>query len=150
MIDYDATLKMFFEDVMEYLEKIQSDEKEDSQKYRITDAVAKLVRVADNPMNYADYVARLNEGMETADFVNAFFPTKTQDNKVYLAYFAVVNSMGDLNSEFEDARKEAQQKLLAARRTVKYKLSTNWLKDITFALKSPKSFAIKSTKQHQI
>lgn len=148
MIDYDATLKMFFAEVVKYLEKLQRKAEDNVQQKRIASAIDIVQRVAANPMKYADYTTRVKDGMEGGAVINAFIPDGTNDNSVRLTYSAVVNSMGDLNSEFNWKRKDAQQKLLTALRRLKYKNSTNLLKDLTFAFKSPKSFAVQSTKQY--
>lgn len=150
MIDYDATLKMFFAEVVKYLEKLQRNAEDEIQSNRCKAAIDVVQRIANNPMKYADYNVRVKDGMETDDFVKAFVPTNTRNNALYLVYSVVVNSMGDLHSHFDFHRKQAQQKLLNALKGVKYINSTNLLKDFTFKFKSPKSFAVQSTKQHQI
>lgn len=148
MTDYDATLKVFFAEVIKYLEKLQAKAPDKVQLNRIKAAIDGVQRVMANPMKYADYNVRVADGLEKD--AEGFIPAETNDNAVYLAYAAVVNSMGDLHSEFDYTRKQAQQKLLSALKRMKYKNSKNMLRDITFAFKSPESFAVRSTKQYEI
>lgn len=74
-------------------------------------------------------------------------PAGTGDNRVYLAYNAVVNSMDKLDSEYDWYRNDAQQTLLNSLKAIKYRNTTNVLKDFYFPLLSAKKFAIKSEKQ---
>lgn len=150
MIDYDATLQMFFSETIKYLERLRTRAKDKIYADRITAAIDVVQRIAANPTKYADYAVRAREGLDNGDLAMAFIPQGSHDNSVYLSFSAVLNSMGELNDRFDWNREKAQQKLLAALKTVKYKNSTSKLKVLTFKFKSPKDFAIQSNKQYQI
>ncbi|MCM1294529.1 MAG: hypothetical protein NC311_03135 [Muribaculaceae bacterium] len=150
MIDYDATLQMFFVENIKYLEKMKSKAQDKVYATRIMAAIDVVQRIAANPAKFADYNARVKEGMEDFDICNAFIRPGTNDNSAWLSFSAVINSMGDLNNRFDYKREQAQKKLLVALKSIKYKNSTNMLKDFVFSFKSPKSFAIESTKQYEI
>lgn len=60
---------------------------------RINNAISVVSRVAANPKMFGGYNVRVKAGLEPMDLVDAFMPAGTDDNRVYLAYSAVVNSM---------------------------------------------------------
>lgn len=150
MIDYEATLKMFFEEVKKYLTNLRGQAKDKVYLFRINAAIDVVERIAANPAKYGDYRVRCEEYMEKPDIANAFIPAGTNDNTVYLSYAAVLNSMADLYVKSDYKREQAQKKLLASLKTLKYKNSKNAFKDFVFAFKSPQSFAVQSKKQYQI
>lgn len=150
MVDYDATLQKFFAENIKYLEKLRARAKDKVHADRVTAAIDIVKRVAANPSKFANYTARVKEGLESADIAMSFIPQGSQDNKVYLTYNAVLNSMGDLKSSFEYRREQAQQELLKALKVIKYKNSSSLLKDFIFPFKSPAHFAVRSNKQYQI
>lgn len=150
MVDYDATLRQFFTEIEKYLENLRGKAKDKISANKITATIDVVRRIAANPAKFADYNVRVKEGMESFDVANAFIPSGSNDNSVYLSFSAVINSMGDLNNRFDYKREQAQKKLLAALKSIKYKNSTNMLKGFVFPFKSPKSFAIQSTKQYEI
>ena len=142
MIDYNATLKIFFNEVVKYLESLRKKAKDDVCANRITAAIDIVGRIAKDPKKYSSYSVRCKDGIENMDVGEAFIPAGTNDNRVFLSYSAVVNSMGDLNSPNDFQRAEAQKKLLNAMKSVKYRNSTSVLKDFTFPFKSAESFAV--------
>lgn len=151
MIDYNATLQMFFVENIKYLEKLRAKAKDKNGADKITAAIDMVQRIAANPSKFADYDARKNDGMESGELTEAFIPQGTQNNSASLSFFAVLNSMGDLNSKFDWQRDKAQKKLLAALKSIKYKNSSSLLKDFTFPFKSPTHFAVHmQKKQYQI
>lgn len=147
MINYDATLKQFFAECVKYLEKQRSRAQDQVKIKRINDAIVAVLRVSANPKQFGDYNVRVKAGVETLDMVEAFMPAGTGDNRVYLAYNAVVNSMDKLDSEYDWYRTAAQQTLLNSLKAIKYRNTTNILKDFYFPLLSAKKFAIKSEKK---
>lgn len=149
-IDYDATLREFFSEILKFLYNQEKTAKDTVKSAKINAAIKMVTQVANNPKKFGDYRARASAGMENGDFVDAFLRGRNNDNGIWLTYSAVLNAMADLSDKNDYKREQAQKKLLNALKTLKYTNSTNLLKDFTFAFKSPKSFAIKSTKQHQI
>ena len=147
MIDYDATLQQFFAECIKFLEKQRSRANDQIALKRINDAISVVSRVAANPKMFRDYDVRVKAGLEPMDLVYAFMPAGTDDNRVYLMYSAVVNSMENLYNEYDWYRAEAQQTLLNSLKAIKYRNTTNILKDFYFPLLSAKKFAIKSEKQ---
>ena len=147
MIDYDATLQQFFAECIKFLEKQRLRANDQIALKRINDAIVAVLRVSANPKQFEDYNVRVKAGVETPDMVEAFMPAGTGDNRVYLMYSAVVNSMENLYNEYDWYRAEAQQTLLNSLKAIKYRNTTNILKDFYFPLLSAKKFAIKSEKQ---
>lgn len=151
MIDYDATLKMFFAENIKYLEKLRTRAKDTIVADRITAAIDGVQRIMANPQKFADYRVRVKEGFENSDLAEAFIPSGSQDNSVTLSFFAVLNAMGDLKNPNDYKREQAQKKLLAALKRIKYKNSSSVLKDFTFPFRSPANFAVQAEKkQYQI
>ena len=142
MIDYNATLQKFFDEVVLFLEKRKSHAKDEVEQKRIIDAMAEVRAVAANPKKYADYVARVKDGLERMDLVDAFMPTP-RDNSAYLIYNKVLWNMAKLHSQFDWERGEAQKVLLNALKQMKYKNAGNILKDFYFPFVSPEKYAVK-------
>lgn len=142
MIDYNATLQKFFDEVVLFLEKRKSHAKDEVEQKRIIDAMAEVRAVAANPKKYADYDARVKDGLERMDLVDAFMPTP-RDNSAYLIYNKVLWNMAKLHSQFDWERGEAQKVLLNALKQMKYKNAGNILKDFYFPFVSPEKYAVK-------
>ncbi len=142
MNDYNATLQKFFDEVVKFLDKRKSHADSEFEYNRIVDAIATVRAVAANPKKYADYNTRVKDGLERMDLVEAFMPTP-RDNTAYLIYNKILWQMDKLNSQFDWERKEAQKVLLAALKQMKYKNSTNILKDLYFPFVSPEKYAVK-------
>lgn len=143
-IDYGATLQKFFAENIKYLEKLARKTKDKKDADRISAAIDMVRRIAANPAEFADYRVRAKEGMESAEFARAFIPVGTDDNSVYLSFSGTLHLVGDLNSRLDIKREQAQEKLLKALKTIKYKNSSNVLKDFTFPFMSQKYFAVKA------
>ena len=142
MIDYNATLQKFFDEVVLFLEKRKSHAKDEVEQKLIIDAMAEVRAVAANPKKYADYDARVKDGLERMDLVDAFMPTP-RDNSAYLIYNKVLWNMAKLHSQFDWERGEAQKVLLNALKQMKYKNAGNILKDFYFPFVSPEKYAVK-------
>ena len=142
MIDYDATLQKFFDEVVLFLEKRKSRASSEFEYNRIVDAIAEVRAVAANPTKYADYNARVKDGLERMDLVEAFMPNP-HDNRTYLIYNKVLWNMEKLHSRFDWERKEAEKVLLGALKQMKYKNASNILKDFYFPFVSPEKYAVK-------
>ncbi|MBQ7289875.1 MAG: hypothetical protein IJW84_03195 [Alphaproteobacteria bacterium] len=142
MIDYNATLQKFFDEVVLFLEKRKSHAKDEVEQKCIIDAMAEVRAVAANPKKYADYDARVKDGLERMDLVDAFMPTP-RDNSAYLIYNKVLWNMAKLHSQFDWERGEAQKVLLNALKQMKYKNASNVLKDFYFPFVSPEKYAVK-------
>ena len=141
MTDYDATLQEFFSDVLLFLERRHQCAKDVDEQKCIINAIAEVQTVARNPVKYADYAVRVKDGLGRPSLVDAFMPTP-HDNSVYLIYLKVLWNMGKLHSRFDWERGEAQKVLLNARKQMKYKISTNILKDLYFPFVNPKRYAV--------
>lgn len=139
MIDYDATLQQFFAECIKFLEKQRLHANDQIALKRINNAISVVSRVAANPKMFGGYNVRVKAGLEPMDLVDAFMPAGTDDNRVYLAYSAVVNSMENLYNEYDWHRAEAQQTLLNSLKAIKYRNTTSVLKDFYFPLLSAKN-----------
>ena len=146
-IDYDATLQMFFAESIKYLEKLRTKTKDKKAVARINAAIDMVKRIMAEPQKFADYRVRVKEGMENGELAEAFIPVGSQNNSVTLSFYAVLNAMGNLKSQYEWERAEAQQKLLNALKGIKYRNSTSLLKDFTFPFKSSAYFAVQMQKK---
>lgn len=140
MIDYDATLQKFFEETLKFLDKRATRAHDKKELEKIKKARAQVETIAKDPKKYADYNTRVKAGLE-AD-ARAFMPN-SQDNTVFIIYNRVLNSIENLNSDFDFERAKAQKFLLNMLKQMKYKNSTNLLKDFTFPFISPTRFAVK-------
>lgn len=136
MTDYDATLQEFFSDVLLFLERRKQRAKDVEEQKRIIDAIAEVQTVARNPVKYADHAVRAKDGLERLGLDDAY-------SSVYLIYSKVLWNMGNLHSQFDWERAEAQKILLNARKRMKYKNSTNILKDFYFPFVSPERYGVK-------
>ena len=119
MIDYDATLQQFFAECIKFLEKQRSRANDQIALKRINNAISVVSRVAANPKMFGDYNVRVKAGLEPMDLVYAFMPAGTDDNRVYLMYSAVVDSMENLYNEYDWYRAEAQQTVLHSLKAIK-------------------------------
>lgn len=142
MIDYNATLQKFFDEVVLFLDKRKSRASSELEYNRIVNAMAQVRAVAANPKKYAGYDTRVKDGLERMDLVGAFMPTP-RDNSVYLIYNKVLWNMAKLHSQFDWERGEAQKVLLNALKQMKYKNAGNILKDLYFPFVSPEKYAVK-------
>ena len=138
MTDYDATLQEFFSDVLLFLERRKQRAKDVVEQKRIIDAIAEVQTVARNPVKYVDHAVRAKDGLERLGLADAY-----TYSSVYLIYSKVLAIMGKLHSQFDLERAEAQKILLNARKRMKYKNSTNILKDFYFPFVSPERYGVK-------
>lgn len=142
MIDYDKTLEKFFKQCIVYLEKRAETAKDKYIQKDIFDAIWTVQTISDNPRQYADYNVRVKAGLESHAVVDGFM-AGTRDNSAYLVYNRVLNIIPFLYSQYSWEREKAQESLLNAVKTMEYKNSTNFLKDLIFPFKSPEAFAVK-------
>lgn len=140
VIDYQATLQEFFKEIIKFLDNRAQYAETELDYQKICKAREDVEKIAANPKKYADYNARVADGIEPQ--AEAFMPNP-HDNSAYLILSKVLHTMGNLDSEFEWYRKEAQDVLLKARRAIVYKNSTNLFKDIQFMFLPAKKFAVK-------
>lgn len=141
MIDYDATLKKFFDETIKFLEKRLKSAKDKEEQTRIVEAVRQVKEISKNPRKYADYNVRVKNDLVLD--ARAFMPTE-YDNSAFWIYQKVEWNMGDLYSDFDYQRHEAQKILLNGLKQMRYKNSTNLLKDLYFPFVSPKKYAVKT------
>ena len=128
MIDYDATLKDFFDEVIKFLEKREKAAKDKVEQRRVFDAIWAVNTVARNPKKYSDYDARCKDGLENcvAGFVVG------GQSPVYRLYSQVLYNMENLSSEYDWEREQAQKVLLDAVRQIKYINDTNPFKSLYY------------------
>ena len=138
--DYKATLQEFFKEVLKFLDNRAVYAKDEFDYQKICKAREDVKQIAANPKKYADYNARVADGVEPQ--AEPFMPNP-HDNSTYLILRKVLHHMGNLDNEYEWYRKEAQDILLKARRAIAYKNSKNLFKDIQFLFKSAEKFAVK-------
>ena len=138
--DYKATLQEFFKEIIKFLDDRAAFSKDEFEYQKICKAREDVKQIAANPLKYADYTARVEDGVDPQP--GAFMPNP-HDNSIYLILSKVLHYMGNLDSEFEWCRKEAQDVLLKARRAIAYKNSKNLFRDVQFLFKSAEKFAVK-------
>lgn len=139
MIDYDATLQKFFDEILKFLGNRSDKAKDKFERERIMNAVRCVTLVAANPKKYADYNMRVQDHLEADP--RAFMPSP-HDNYVFLLYQGVVSNMDDLNSEFDWVRSNSQAYLLKALKQIKYKNATNVFKDFYYPFLPASKFAV--------
>ena len=128
MIDYDATLKDFFDEVIKFLEKREKAAKDKVEQRRVFDAIWAVNTVARNPKKYSDYDARCKDGLENC--VDGF--VVGGQSPVYRLYSQVLYNMENLSSEYDWHREQAQKVLLGAVRQIKYINETNPFKSLCY------------------
>lgn len=145
MIDYDATLKKFFDEVIKWLEKTRLKAKDKEQLAQIEKTIADVRTVAANPAKYADQRVRYKENMTGGwDFLDGRI-----DPTVFQIYGRILWKLDDLFGSFDYQREQAQKELLSSLKRVKYKNSSNIFKDFSYPLMSPVHFAVKVDLQKQ-
>ena len=144
MIDYDATLQKFFEEILKFLDKRATRAHDKKELERIKKARTQVEAIAKDPKKYADYNTRVKNGLVVAP--EAFMPNE-HDNSVFLIYNRAMNNIENLDSDFDYHRAEAQKVLLNMLKQMKYKNSTNLLKDFAYPFISPTRFAVKGKTQ---
>ncbi len=117
MINYDATLKLFFDEIIKYLENLSAKAPDQVVADRITNAINSVSIIRLNPKRYSDYGIRTK--IETSGMADAFIPAGTSDNRVYLIYDSVVFSIADLYIPNDWKRGAAREKLFFANKKIK-------------------------------
>lgn len=141
-MDFDATLKKFFDEIVKYLTKRGQNAKTLEIRDDVMAAITAVRRVMADPKGFADYNVRVKAGLEAHTVVDGFM-AGTRDNSVFLLYNSVLWAINDLYSPYEWEREQAQQKLLSAKKAIEYKNSTNLLKDFYYPFLPVKMFAEK-------
>ena len=141
-MDFDATLKKFFDEIVKYLTKRGQNAKTVEIRDNVLTAISVVRRIMADPAKYSDYNARVKDGLEQHSVVDGFM-AGTRDNSVFLLYDGVLWAMKDLYSPYEWEREQARQKLLSAKKAIEYKNSTNLLKDFYYPFLPVKMFAEK-------
>lgn len=139
MINYDATLKAFFAEIIKYLDNRATHAKDRVAFFRIERAREIVEKIAENPSKYANYNVRVKKDMIVD--ARAFMPT-SNDNSVFLLYRGVLNIISDLNSEIDWVRSNSQASLLKALKQIKYKNATNIFKDFYYPFLPASKFAV--------
>jgi len=142
VVDFNATLTKFFEEIIKYLEKRAQNAKTLEIRDDVMTAIAAVRRVMAEPKRFADYNVRVKAGLEAHAVVDGFM-AGTRDNSVFLLYNGVLWAVNDLYSPYEWEREQAQQKLLNAKKSIEYKNSTNLLKSLYYPFLPEKMFAEK-------
>jgi hypothetical protein len=140
VIDYNATLQEFFKEIIKFLDNRVAHVKSEMDYRKICKAREDIAKIAANPKKYADYGARVQDGIEPQP--EPYMPNP-QDNSIYVLLSKVLHRMGYLNSELDWYRKDAETILLRAMRVMVYKNSTNLFKDIKFMFMSDERFGVK-------
>lgn len=144
MIDYDATLKVFFSEIIKYLDDRASHAEDGISYARIERAREIVEKIAENPLQYADYNVRVKKDMIVD--ARAFKPNNT-DTKVFRMYCRVLNIMPDLYDDSDPVRHKAQDALLTILHEIKYRNSKNLLKSLYFSFIPAKKYAVKVNMQ---
>ncbi|MBD5391904.1 hypothetical protein HDR66_03810 [bacterium] len=141
-IDYDATLREFFSEVLKFLADQEKRAKGPAARAKINAAVKTVTKIMKDPAKFADHQVRTQHGMQDDDFVEAFLRGTEQDNGIWHTFSDVVWLIKDLDSRSEFKRGEARQKLLGALKTMKRANNKNVFKDLYISFVSPEHFAI--------
>ncbi len=146
MIDYDATLQKFFQEILLFLNKRMERAKDKHDVMCIMNTADIVRAVAKNPGKYADYNMRVADKL--VEDARAFMPNSS-DNSAFMIYQRVLNSMGKLNSPYEWERTEAQKVLLDMLKQIKYKNDPSVFKDFYFPFVSATRFAIQQVQKQK-
>ncbi len=143
MIDYEATLQKFFNEVIKWLVKASKKAKDVHQLNQIEKEIADVRRIAADPKQYA-FNTLNKKGAPLWDFLDS-----KMDPTVYQKYTNVLWSLNDLYGNYDYPRETAQTALLMALKVVKYKNSSNIFKDFTYNFTSPSHYAVKAKIENQ-
>ena len=139
MTDYDATLQEFFSDVLLFLEKRKMVARDEVELKRIVKTIRIVDKVSENPRLYASYNMRVKDGL--VEDASAFM-TSPSNNSAYMIYSRVLYVMGNLWSDFDWERKEAQKVLLHAKQQMERKNAENIFKSMYLSMLPLKKFGI--------
>lgn len=140
LIDYDLTIKKFFDSVVTFLKKSTEKAKTKKEYENILKTIEVVNKISQNPKKYSDYRARVKENLEPD--VDAFCKKNQKgivvDNSVWLAFSKVLYAIDGYYNGFGIGK---ENDLLKAIKNWKYKTSTSFFKDFVFPFKSIESFA---------
>lgn len=134
MIDYDAALQKFFDEVIKWLETNKTKTKDKVLLAKIEKEIASVRIIAANPKKYAKYNIRIDANVEPAGKDRAFIPAGQYDSEVFSLYVYILSTLENLYSQSEYSRERAQKTLLEYLRRIKYANSSNPFKYFTFPL----------------
>ena len=138
MIDYDATLTKFFDQIMVFLHN-NALRANDAQDYECILKNMDIVEtIKDNPRKYADYSVRIQA--HVVEDAEAFM--RGGDNSVFLIYSKVMWCLNDFYSKYDYKRREAQKVLENALKSLMYINSKNIFKDLYFPFVPANRFTV--------
>lgn len=141
IIDYDLTIKNFFESVITFLNKRTEKAKDKKEYLEIVKNIEIINKIGQDPKRLSDYGTRIKENLEP-DF-EGFCKKNAKgiivDNSVCLAFSQVLHAIDEYYNGNTLFNKE--EHLLLAIKKWKYKTSTSLFKDFVFPFRSEKSFA---------
>ncbi len=140
MIDYSATLQAFFQEVIKFLVKRKVYARDEVELKRIIETIRIVDKVSENPRLYASYNMRVKDGL--VEDASAFM-TSPSNNSAYMIYSRVLYVMGNLWSDFDWERKEAQKVLLYAKQQMERKNAENIFKSIYLSVLPMDKFGVK-------
>lgn len=140
MIDYNATLQAFFQEVIKFLVKRKVYARDDVELKRIIETIRIVDKVSENPRLYASYNMRVKDGL--VEDASAFM-TSPSNNSAYMIYSRVLYVMGNLWSDFDWERNEAQKVLLHAKQQMERKNAENIFKSIYLSVLPMDKFGVK-------
>ncbi len=140
IIDYDLTIKNFFESVIAFLNKRAEKAKDKKEYLEIVKNIEIINKIAQDPKRFSDYGVRIKENLEpSADvFCKMSANGVAVDNSVWLAFSQVLHAIDEY---YNSNNFHTEEQLLLAIKKWKYKTSTSVFKDFIFPFKSAESFA---------
>ena len=140
LIDYDLTVKKFFDSVVTFLKKSTEKAKTKKEYENILKTIEVVNKISQNPKKYSDYGARVKENLEPDAEV---FCKKNQegivvDNSVWLAFSNVLYA---IDAYYNGSSICKENDLLKSIKSWNYRISTSVFKDFIYQFKSPESFA---------
>ena len=142
MIDYDLTLKKFFDSVGAYLDKCAQTPFDETDKDNIQTARIKLGAVAKNPRAYANYFER--NGILTNQMMGLIRYGKGNyvNNDAYLAFFRVLAALEKYY--FAPDMAYNQKALMVAIKTWYLVTADSGLKNFWYSVVPLEYFAVKT------
>lgn len=139
MLDFDLTIKKFYESVEKFLEKRAAKPYDKGELQIIKANIAKIKKIASDPKKYANYNARIRDDVEVD--ADAFIKHGSRDNSVYTAFNGVLWILEDFyknpNNEYY------QNQLLARIKAWKLSQANNMLKSFYYSVVPNTYFAAK-------
>ncbi len=140
VIDYEQTIKKFFDSVCDFLDKKTNKVKTKKQYEDIIKNINIIRKIQEEPRRLSSYETRLWEELEPKkDGFVKIRNGKIVDNTAYLTFREALHAIDDF---YNTNSSDKEKRLLNAIKNWSYVKSSLWFKDFVFPFKRAESFAV--------